>query len=123
VIRADDPGAVVGRLLAELGAEAAEVLVEHYTGGLSFLLGFLGKADQLPEPAVIAVADSGVAIVVDGSVGLSRSAGEPTARFDGEMEAALRLLGGRLKAPYVPPGLQVTGNVTLADLQRVFPGF
>lgn len=108
---------------AKLGADAAEVLVDHFTGGLGFLLGFLGKADQLPEPAVIAVAEGGVAIVVDDSVGLSRSAGEPTARFDGETEAALRLLGGRLKAPYVPPGLQVTGNVTLADLQRVFPGY
>jgi len=108
---------------AKLGADAAEVLVDHYTGGLGFLLGRLGKADQLPEPAVIAVADSGGAIVVDNSFGLSRSAPEPTARFDGELEAALRLLGGRLKAPYVPPGLQVTGNVTLADLQRAFPGY
>ena len=108
---------------AKLGADAAEVLVDHYTGGLGFLLGRLGKADQLPQPAVIAIADSGVAIVVDNSLGLSRSGPEPTARFDGEMEAALRLLGGRLKAPYVPPGLQVTGNVTLADLQRAFPGY
>ncbi|MEP6463893.1 MAG: maleylpyruvate isomerase family mycothiol-dependent enzyme [Frankiaceae bacterium] len=108
---------------AKLGADAAEVLVDHFTGGLGFLLGFLGKADQLPEAAVIAVAGSDVAIVVGDSVGLSRSAGEPTARFDAEIEAALRLLGGRLKAPYVPPGLQVTGNVTLADLQRAFPGF
>jgi len=60
--------------------------------------------------------------VVNGSVGLSTSAGEPTARFDGEIAAAVRLLGGRLKAPYIPPGLRVTGKVTLADLQRVFPG-
>lgn len=42
---------------ATLGADAAEVLVDHFTGGLGFLLGFLGKADQLPEPAVIAVAE------------------------------------------------------------------
>jgi len=108
---------------AELGADAAEVLLEHYTGDLGFLLGFLGKADQLVDPAVITVADTGAAIVIDDSVSLSRSAGEPTARFEGDLQAALRLLSGRLKAPYVPQGLQVTGNVTLADLQRVFPGF
>ena len=109
--------------LATLGPDAAEVMVDHYTGGLGFLLGFLGKPDQLVEPAVIALADSGVAIVVNDSVSLVRSPGEPTARFGGELEGALRLLGGRLKPPYIPNDLQVTGNVTLADLQRVFPGF
>lgn len=108
---------------AELGTEEADVLVEHFSGDLGFLLGFLGKADRLGRPAVVAVADSGVAIVVDDSVSLSRSSGAPTARFDGGLEAALRLISGRLKTPYVPEGLAVTGDVTLADLQRVFPGF
>lgn len=108
---------------ATVAADAAEVLVEHYTGGLGFLLGFLGKADQLVEPAVVAIADNGLTIVIEDRVSLHRSGAEPTARMDGEVEAALRLLAGRLKAPYIPEGLQVTGNVTLADLQRVFPGF
>ena len=108
---------------AELGDDAAEVLVEHFAGELSFLLGFLGKADQLADPVVIAAADSDVALVIDDGVSLRRSAGAPTALFGGRLEALLRLLNGRLKAPYVPQGLQVTGSVALADLQRVFPGF
>ena len=108
---------------ATLDVDATAVLFDHFIGGLGFLLGFLGKADQLDEPAVIAIADSGVAIVVHESVTLSRSSAEPTARFGGELEAALRLVSGRLKAPYLPPDLTVTGNVTLADLQRTFPGF
>jgi uncharacterized protein (TIGR03083 family) len=108
---------------AGVDAGAAEVLVEHFTGGLSMMTGFFGKADRLATPAVVAVGDSGVALVVDDSVRLTRSAGTATARLDGPLEALVRLVGGRLKDPYVPQDLDVTGNVTLADLQRVFPGF
>ena len=56
------------------------------------------------------------------SVTASGSA-DPTAAFRGTPEAALRLLAGRLKAPYLPDGVEVTGNVTLDDLRRVFPGY
>lgn len=108
---------------ATVATDAAEVLIEQYVGGMGFLLGFLGRPDAVTEAAVISLADSGVSVVVNDSVSLSNSANEPTARFAGEPEAALRLIGGRLKAPHLPTGLQVTGNVTLADLQRVFPGF
>ena len=111
--------AVVVHTLEGLSAEQRE----STTVKLGFLSGFVGKADQLADPAVITIADSGAAIVIDDSVSLSRSPGEPTARFEGDLEVAMRLLSGRLKAPYVPQGLRVTGNVTLADLQRVFPGY
>lgn len=108
---------------ATLDGDATAVLVDHFTGGLGFLLDFLGRADQLVEPAVIAIADNGVAIVVDETVRLSRSSFEPTTRFGGELEAALRLVSGGPSAPQLPPDLTMTGNVTLDDLQRTFPGF
>jgi hypothetical protein len=34
----------------------------------------------------------------------------------------VRLVTGRLKAPY-DEGVTVEGNVSLADLRRVFPGY
>ena len=40
---------------AGLDAESAELLAEHLSGDLGFLLGFSGKADQLSQRAVVAV--------------------------------------------------------------------
>ncbi len=48
---------------ATVNEAAADVLVEHFSGGLGFLLGFTGKADQIEEPAVVALTDIGVDIV------------------------------------------------------------
>ena len=62
-------------------------------------------------------------ILVEDHVSVSTSATDPTATFHGTPEAALRLLAGRLKAPYIPAGVDVTGNVNLDDLVRVFPGY
>jgi uncharacterized protein (TIGR03083 family) len=108
---------------AGVDPEAAEVLVEHFSGDLGMMVGFFGKPDRLSSPARVAVGDDGLVLVIDDGVRLSRGGETPTARFDGPLEALVRLLGGRLKDPYVPQGLTVTGSVTLADLQRVFPGF
>jgi uncharacterized protein (TIGR03083 family) len=108
---------------ATVDAEAAEVLLEHFTDGLGFLLGFLGKPEHLSEPARVRLQDTDVVIAIDGQVSASRPATDATATFSGEPEAAIRLLGGRLTAPYTPEGVEVSGNVTLDDLRRVFPGF
>jgi len=48
---------------------------------------------------------------------------EPTATFDGPLEVGIRLLSGRLKPQYTPAGVEVTGNVSLEDLRKVFPGY
>ena len=47
----------------------------------------------------------------------------PTATFVGPLEAAIRLVGGRLTAAHTPAGVEVIGDVTLDDLRKVFPGF
>ena len=54
---------------------------------------------------------------------LVRGVTGPTATFDGPSEAAVRLLSGRLAPEHTPEGVRVSGNVDLADLRRVFPGY
>jgi uncharacterized protein (TIGR03083 family) len=106
---------------AALSSEAAQLLAEHFSGDIGFLLGWVGKADQIDARTVVDV--HGFGLVVDDGVSLNPSAEAATATFDGPLEAALRLIGGRLKPAFTPPGVTVTGNVTLDDLRRVFPGF
>jgi uncharacterized protein (TIGR03083 family) len=108
---------------ATLDAGSADVLLEHFTGGLGFLLGFLGKAEHLSQPARVRIEGTDVVLAIDGTVSLSTPATGATAALSGGPEAAIRLLGGRLTAMYTPAGVEVTGNVTLDDLRRVFPGF
>ncbi|MCW2784239.1 MAG: hypothetical protein JWP74_756 [Marmoricola sp.] len=102
---------------------SAEVQPQHLSGDLGFLLGFLGKADKVEAPVVLALADSGYSIVIADNVSLATEADEPTATFSGPLEAALRLVTGRLAPAYTPAGVSVTGNVTLDELRQVFPGF
>jgi len=110
-----DPEATVDR-------EAAEVLLEHLSGPLGFMLGFSGKADAVDEPAVVEVLGHG--LVIEESVSLVRDdPGAPTAHLVAEPESLVRLLSGRLTPQHTPDDVAATGNVTLADLRRVFPGY
>jgi len=110
---------------AAIHADAAQLLAEHLSGELSFLLGFIGKADALAAPATLDVEGSGFGIVVDGAVRLITpvSALTVTATFTGPLESAIRLTAGRLAGPYTPAEVTVKGSVDLDDLRRVFPGF
>jgi uncharacterized protein (TIGR03083 family) len=108
---------------AGLPAGTAEVLAEHFAGGLAFLTGFLGKPDTLGKPAVVEIQGSGFGLVIGDGVALVASPTDPTATFVGPLEAAIRLIGGRLGERYTPEGVTVIGAVGLDDLRRVFPGF
>ncbi len=108
---------------AGLSADAAQLLAEHFSGGIAFLTGFLGKADALAKPAVVAVQDSGFGLVIGDGVAVTATVSDPTATFAGPLESAVRLIGGRLTAEHTPDGVTVIGDVTLDDLRRVFPGF
>ena len=90
-----DPAAIVD-------PTSAEVLLEHFTGGLGFLLGFIGKAEHLSEPTRVRIQDTDVVIAIDEQVSLATPATGATATFTGAPEAAIRLIGGRLTAPYTP---------------------
>ncbi|MGW5718528.1 maleylpyruvate isomerase family mycothiol-dependent enzyme [Amycolatopsis sp. NPDC003865] len=105
---------------AGVDAGSAEVLVDLLTGPLGFLVGFFAKPAELTQPASVAV--PGGALVIDDAVTVVDHLESPSATFTGPAEAVIRLLSGRLKAPY-DQGVTVEGSVTLEDLRRVFPGF
>ena len=105
---------------ATVREEAAELLARHFTETLTFMLGFAGRAESV-DTARVAAGD--YTTVVEDVVRLVRGGLEPTATFEGPFEAAVRLLAGRLKPEHTPPGVVVSGNVTLDDLRRVFPGY
>ncbi|KQW53011.1 hypothetical protein ASC77_01525 [Nocardioides sp. Root1257] len=105
---------------ATVEAESAELLLELFTGPLSFLLGFSAKADQVEQEVRLAIPGGGIEIT--DAVTVTADLADPTATFDGPAEAVARLLTGRLRAPY-DAGVSVTGNVTLDELRKVFPGY
>lgn len=108
---------------AAIPADAVAVLAEHLAGGLGFLVGFIGRADALAEPAVIDIEGSGYGLVVTDTIAVATGPAGPTATFSGALEAAIRLISGRLRPAHTPERVQVTGAVTLDDLRRVFPGY
>ena len=105
---------------AEVAPESAAVLVELFAGPLGFLLGFATKPDQVAEPVRLAVPGGGV--LIGDSVTVVTSIEDPTATLTGAEGATVRLLSGRLRAPY-DAAVSVEGNVTLDQLRRVFPGY
>jgi len=106
---------------ATVSQEAADVLVEQFSGSMGFLLGFLGKADALAGTATVDA--DGLGLVIGDSVSLTPTPESATATFVGPREALLRLMSGRLGRTYTPETVSVTGNVSLDDLRGVFPGF
>lgn len=105
---------------ARVEAGSAEVLLDLLAGPVGFMLSFLAKPAELANPVSVGVPGGG--LVIDDAVTVVPHLEAPSATFDGPAEAFVRLLSGRLKAPY-DQGVTVEGAVTLDDLRRVFPGF
>ncbi|MFB9683470.1 maleylpyruvate isomerase family mycothiol-dependent enzyme [Amycolatopsis plumensis] len=105
---------------AGVDADSAAVLVELLTGPVGFMLSFLAKPAELADPVSVAVPGAG--LVIDDAVTVVDHLEAPSATFTGPAEAFIRLVSGRLKAPY-DKDVTVEGSVTLDDLRRVFPGF
>lgn len=105
---------------ATLDPESAELLIELFSGPLAFLLGFSAKADEIGREVRMAI--PGGALKITDVVTVSGSVDHPTATFEGPSEAVVRLLSGRL-GPEHAAGVGVTGNVTLGELRKVFPGY
>jgi uncharacterized protein (TIGR03083 family) len=107
---------------AVLDPTAADLVLEQYAGEGAYMFGFIGKADQLADPTVVGLGDH--TLRIEETISLEAGASpELTARFDGSAEAAVRLFSGRLKEGFTAKDVEVTGNVTLEDLRRVFPGY
>jgi uncharacterized protein (TIGR03083 family) len=101
-------------------ADSAAVLVDLLTGPVSFMLSFLAKPAELADPVSVAIPGAGLAI--DDAVTVVDHLESPSATFNGPPEAFVRLISGRLKAPY-DKGVTIDGGITLDDLRRVFAGF
>ena len=107
---------------ATVDAEAADLLLDQYTGAASYMLGFIGKPERLREPAVVDL--DGYTLTVADAISIAAGSPEqPTARLHGPHEAALRLVSGRLKPGFTADEVTVSGNVDLDDLRHVFPGY
>ena len=106
--------------LATVDPESAELLVELFRGPLAFLLGFSAKANEIDQEVRLTI--PGGALQISDAVTVSDSVDHPTATFEGPAEAVVRLLSGRL-GPEHAAGVKVTGNVTLDELRKVFPGY
>jgi uncharacterized protein (TIGR03083 family) len=105
---------------AGVAPDSAAVVVDLLAGPLGFLLGFSTKPAELADPVSVAVPGAG--LVIDDAVTVVDHLESPSATFNGPTEAFVRLVSGRLKAPY-DKDVTVEGNVTLDDLRRVFPGY
>ncbi|SEP14587.1 maleylpyruvate isomerase family mycothiol-dependent enzyme [Amycolatopsis saalfeldensis] len=105
---------------AGVDAGSAAVLVDLLTGPLGFMVGFFAKPAELANPVSVAVPGAG--LVIDDAATVVDHLDSPSATFNGPAEALIRLVSGRLKAPY-DKGVTIDGNLTLDDLRRVFPGF
>ncbi|MEU7906168.1 maleylpyruvate isomerase N-terminal domain-containing protein [Actinoplanes sp. NPDC049118] len=108
---------------ATLAEPSAQLLAEHLSDGLGFLLGFIAKPDAVREPAVIEISRTPYRIVLDDRIRLTTEALPATATFAGPLESTMRMLAGRLAAKHTPAGVEVTGNISLDELRAVFPGF
>jgi uncharacterized protein (TIGR03083 family) len=109
---------------ASLSEESAALLAEHFGSTMTFLLGFVGKAPEIDQgvgPARVGI--GGHTIVIADAVSLEPGDADTTATFHGPLEAAIRLLAGRLEPQHTPDGVTVEGNVGLDDLRNVFPGY
>jgi uncharacterized protein (TIGR03083 family) len=106
---------------AALDAEAAAVMAEHLSAEAGFMLTFTAKPDTLGRDAVVDAA--GYALVIGEQTRLATSADDPSATFEGPLESVLRLIAGRLTPEHTPDAVRVTGDVSLDELRKVFPGY
>lgn len=107
---------------ARVSQDAVELLV----GGLSPMMQWMGK--KAADPAVIAVTTTspdGTYTLDTGGVTLTPGAQETPASASLELtsEALLRMVYGRVDESAVASGELRAENVTLPELQAVFPGF
>ncbi|BFU45421.1 maleylpyruvate isomerase family mycothiol-dependent enzyme [Krasilnikovia sp. MM14-A1004] len=108
---------------AALTEGSAQLLAEHLSGSLGFLLGFIAKTDAAPEPTVVGISGTAYRIALDGGARFTTADLPTTATFTGPLESALRLIYGRLTPQHTPAEVEVTGNISLDQLRAVFPGF
>jgi uncharacterized protein (TIGR03083 family) len=101
----------------------ARLLVDQLAGQLGFLLSFTAKPEAVSQPAVVDLVGLDHDLSLGETVALLPEGGEATATFEGGADAVARLMSGRLTAANTPAAVTVSGNISLEDLRRVFPGY
>ncbi|GIJ50669.1 hypothetical protein Val02_75550 [Virgisporangium aliadipatigenens] len=106
-----------------LAADAVPLLFAQ----TAFTLGWLAKPERLGKEATLTVHTTGVEKTFGLVLGEKAELTDAPERADGELrlpaEAWLRLVYGRLKPPYIPADVALTGPFTLDELRVAFPGF
>ena len=108
---------------AGLSEESARLLLDHFSSTMTFLLGFAAKVEGVAPERVAVAGTHTIVLHPDEGVRLEAGPDGATATLEAPAEAAVRLLAGRLKPAYTPAGVSVTGDVSLDDLRKVFPGY
>jgi uncharacterized protein (TIGR03083 family) len=106
---------------AALSEESARLILRHFAETMAFVLGFSAKPDGAPGVRV-ALGDHTLVVDPEG-VRVEAGTDGATATFDGPLEAGVRLVAGRLKPEHTPAGVSVSGDITLDELRKVFPGY
>jgi uncharacterized protein (TIGR03083 family) len=106
---------------AGLSERSAELMLRHYSEPLAFMFGFIGKPEGA-SPVRVALGDHSIVVDPDG-VRLEAGTAGATAIFHGPLEAGVRVLSGRLRPEYTPHDVSVSGDITLDELRKLFPGY
>ena len=110
---------------ATVPTDVAAVLVDQFLGPLGFMLGFTAKPDALDDrPVTLTVRttpDRTLTLRLAEQAQLTDGADSSDGELRLPLEALPRLLSGRLHGSN--SGILIDGPVSLADLQRVFPGY
>ncbi|WP_432824955.1 maleylpyruvate isomerase N-terminal domain-containing protein [Dactylosporangium sp. CA-092794] len=109
---------------ATLAPEAAALISERVEG----LFGWIAKPANLDGRTahlLVRLTDTGenLGLRLADPVAITEAPETPDGELSLTLEAWLRLAAGRLKPPYIPADVAVTGPISLEDLRAVFPGY
>ncbi|MDP2288675.1 MAG: maleylpyruvate isomerase family mycothiol-dependent enzyme [Actinomycetota bacterium] len=113
---------------ASIPGALAAVLLEQFSGPVSFFMGFLGRTAGLHgERFTLQVnttdPSGSLGLSFAESVSITEAPAFPDAVLSIPTEALMRLWSGRLSAAHTPEGVELIGtSLTLDDLRGVFPG-
>lgn len=86
------------------------------------MLGWIVKPQELDGPVSLAVPSAGAGLILEEPARVGQEPESPTATLVGPTGAFVRLLNGRLKAPY-DADARLEGSIGLDELRKALPGF
>jgi len=117
--------AVAGDPSATVAADAAEPMLDV----IRLLIGWIGTPGQVLTGRQLTVAVHTTAptrdfgLDITDKLAMTDAPLDPDADLSLPAESWLRLATGRLDAEHTPAGVSVTGDLTLAQLRQIFPGY